>query len=171
MLAEVRHDPDAFRVVYDRYAERITRFFIQRTADRGKSLDLTAETFSRAWFAVGGFRDMAGGSAGPWLFGIARNVLYASVAKGRLETEAMERLGLLRDQEAQAATEPAWLDGLDEALAALSADQRDAVALRVLGDLSYDEAATALGCSPGAARIRVSRALSTLRNALEGGTR
>lgn len=170
LLSEARRDPDAFSVVYDRYAERIARFFVQRTGDRVASLDLTAETFARAWFGLDRFRDLADGSAGPWLFGIARNILYASVAKGRTEREARDRLGLeLLLHESRSEPSDTWLEGLEEAVEALPARQQEAVTLRLIDDLSYEDTAAALGCSPTAARIRVSRALSTLRHALEGG--
>ena len=155
--------------MYDRHAEPIARFFLRRTGDRTASLDLTAETFCQAWFSLARFRDLAEGSAGPWLFGIARNVLRASVAKGRLESQARERLGLRRDEAPEVQPEARWVDGLHEALAVLPEQQRDAVALRILAELPYEQAAAVLGCSPGAARIRVSRALTTLRHALEGG--
>ena len=69
-----------------------------------------------------------------------------------------------------ATPEPGWLDGIEAAFDALPLSQRQAVELRVLADLSYEETAAGLGCSPGAARIRVSRGLTALRNALEGGT-
>lgn len=145
------------------------RFFIRRTGDHDASLDLTAETFARAWFGVAAFRDLAGGSAGPWLFGIARNVLFASVTAGRLESEARSKLGLLSDRGAEEAEPDAsWLTDVDQAVAALPPRQRKAIELRVIADLSYEDTAAALGCSPTAARIRVSRALSALRNAMEG---
>jgi RNA polymerase sigma factor (sigma-70 family) len=169
LLGEARRDPDAFRVLYDRYAERIARFFVRRTGDRGASLDLTAETFARAWFARERFDDLAGGSAGPWLFGIARNVLYASVANRRMERAACDQLGLELQHDSRSEPSETWLEGLEEAVDALPARQRRAIELRLIDDLSYEETAAALGCSPTAARIRVSRALSTLRNALEGG--
>jgi DNA-directed RNA polymerase specialized sigma24 family protein len=72
LVVAARDDPDCFRLLYDRYAERIHRFFFGRTADRETALDLTAETFAQAWMSRDGFRDLAGGSAGPWLFTIAR---------------------------------------------------------------------------------------------------
>ena len=67
---------------------------------------------------------------------------------------------------------PSWLDGFDsdlsEALAELPAEQRQAVALRVVGDLPYRRIASRLDCTPAAARIRVSRGLTRLRARLEG---
>src|SRR3954465_12928389 len=78
-------DPDAFRELYDRYAERVFGYFVRRTGDHDPSLDLTAEAFAQAWIMRRRFRDEAAGSAAPWLFGIARNVLLMSVRRGRLE--------------------------------------------------------------------------------------
>lgn len=60
----------------------------------------------------------------------------------------------------------AWLDGLEDALDDLAPELRRAVGLRVLAELSYDELAEATGTSAGAARVRVHRGLSALRNRL-----
>jgi RNA polymerase sigma factor (sigma-70 family) len=128
--------------------------------------DLTAETFAQAWLARATFRDQAGGSAGPWLFGIARHVLSASVRRGRLERTACTRLGIRERLEREPATaEPdeRWLEGLDEALAELPESQLDAIQLRYVHDLPYEELADALDTTPQAARVRVHRGLSALR--------
>jgi len=75
----------AYRNLYDRYAERIYGYHLRRTRNREAALDLAAETFAQAWLSRGRFRDEAGGSAGPWLFAIARHVVLASVERGRIE--------------------------------------------------------------------------------------
>jgi DNA-directed RNA polymerase specialized sigma24 family protein len=59
-----------------------------------------------------------------------------------------------------------WLDGLDEALEALAPDLREAVELRVVDDLTYDELAARSGTTAGAARVRVHRGLKALRERL-----
>jgi len=103
---------------------------------------------------------------GPWLYGIARNVLLESVRRGRLERAACTKLGVFErlDREpADVEPEVSWLDGLDEAMAELSDGERAAVELRVLHDLDYDSVAAALATSPSAARVRVSRGLAALR--------
>jgi RNA polymerase sigma-70 factor (ECF subfamily) len=166
LLAAARTDPDAFRQLYDRYAERIHGYFSRRTGDREAALDLTAETFAQAWLVRARFRDEADGSAAPWLFGIARNVLLMTLRRGALERRASERLGLLerldRPQPA-AAPDERWADGADELLDSLPAAHRDAVRLRVLDDLDYDAVALRLGTSAPAARVRVHRGLAALR--------
>ena len=173
LLRAAATDARAFRELYDRYAERIHGYHLRRTRDREAALDLAAETFAQAWLSRGRFRDEADGSAGPWLFAIARHVVLASVERGRIERHAMTRLGVLEALDRPAATaEPdsTWLDGLDEAMADLPVGQRAAVELRVVDDLSYEEVGDALGTSPRAARVRVHRGLRALRSLLTNGT-
>lgn len=166
LLAAARSDAHAFRELYDRYAERIHSFHAARTHDREAAVDLTAETFAQAWFSRLRFEDRAGGSAAPWLYAIARHVLIASVRRRRLEHAAGERLGLLSPSDHPAQPSDAWLDGLDDAFRALTPELREAVRLRVLEELPYEDIARAAGTTPGAARVRVHRALATLRNRL-----
>jgi RNA polymerase sigma factor (sigma-70 family) len=173
LIQAARDDPDCFRVLYDRYAERLHRFFCWRTRDHEVALDLTAETFAQAWVSKERFRDLGGGSAGPWLFAIARRVLIATVEQRRLETSAVTKLRIEAPRRSTHAPDPdpLWLDGIDadlaEALAGLPEEQRQAVALRVLGGLPYAVIASRLGCTSTAARIRVSRGLTRLRARLE----
>jgi RNA polymerase sigma factor (sigma-70 family) len=166
LLAAARTDPDAFRELYDRYAERIHGYFVRRCGDRDVAFDLTAETFAQAWLVRARFRDEADGSAAPWLFGIARNVLLMTLRRGALEQRACARLGV-RDRldRPVAATAPdeRWVEGADELLDALPAPQREAVRLRVLEDLDYDAVAMRLGTTAPAARVRVHRGLAALR--------
>jgi RNA polymerase sigma factor (sigma-70 family) len=169
LLAAARTDAHAFRQLYDRYVERIHRFQLGRTRDDDAALDLTAETFAQAWLSRARFEDRANGSAAPWLYAIARNVLVASVRRNRLEQSARERLGILAALDRpQTTPEPndAWLQGLDDAFYELSPDERKAVRLRVIDDLSYDEVGRAAGTTAGAARVRVHRGLTALRERL-----
>jgi RNA polymerase sigma-70 factor (ECF subfamily) len=167
LLVRARTDPTAFRELYERYAPRMHAFHLARSRDPQAALDLTAETFAQAWLARRRFRDEAGGSAGPWLFAIARHVLSASVRRRRIEQSACARLGLLLPREAEAPQpDEAWLEGLDEALAELTEGEHEAIRLRVLGELEYGEVARELRTTPAAARVRVHRGLTKLRNRL-----
>jgi RNA polymerase sigma-70 factor (ECF subfamily) len=168
LLLVSRVDPDAFRVLYERYAVQIHDYHRRCSRDADAAQDLTAETFAQAWLVRARFSDDAGGSAAPWLFGIARNVLLMSVRRRRLEQAARARLGLLGDPAAVAhdSHEPdeTWLEQLDAALAELPDGQRAAIRLRFDRDLAYDEVATALATTPQAARVRVHRALHALHD-------
>src|SRR3954466_5175009 len=83
-----RDDPGAFRELYDRYVRQVHAFHLRRTRDAEVALDLTAETFAQAWLHRRRFRDRAGGLAGPWLYGIARNLLREAVRRRRGELAA-----------------------------------------------------------------------------------
>jgi RNA polymerase sigma-70 factor (ECF subfamily) len=169
LLDAARAAAGPFRELYERHAEGIYGFHLRRSGDRDAAHDLTAETFARAWLLRARFRDELGGSATPWLYGIARNVLLESVRRGELERRACVKLRIFErlDREpASSEPEEAWVDGLDDALEALPAGQRDAIRLRVLDDYDYEAVAATLATTPRAARVRVSRGLASLRSYL-----
>jgi DNA-directed RNA polymerase specialized sigma24 family protein len=78
-----------------------------------------------------------------------------------LTDEALERVEALAGADASARV-------LHEGLAALPADQRDAVLARVLDEQDYAEIATRTRTSESVVRKRVSRGLAGLRARLEG---
>jgi RNA polymerase sigma factor (sigma-70 family) len=170
LLSAAKSDPQAFREIYERYAVWMRSWFQRQTGSEAVALDLTAETFAQAWRGVRRFRDLAEGSAAPWLFGIARNLLRQFHKHNRIETAARARLGLPIDWEGteayDAVDERLHASGLKPALnsavRALPDDQRAALELRVIQQLGYDEISAKLGCSINAARLRVSRALRAL---------
>ncbi len=162
LLAAADTDKAAFRVLYERYADRVHRYHLRRSRDQDAAADLTAETFAQAWCARGSFRDEAEGSAGPWLFAIARNVLLQSVRRMQLEDTARSTLGV-REGGAVVTPDESWLDGVDELLDELPPAQREAIRLRFVDDLAFQGVADRLQISPEGARMRVHRGLASLR--------
>jgi RNA polymerase sigma factor (sigma-70 family) len=164
LIRAAESDPAAFGRLYERHVEAVHAWFDRRLA--WAAADLTAETFARAWLWRRRFDDRRDGTALPWLYGIAANVLRETVRRDRVDTRARERLGLPTDLGAEdfAAVDQRLSprETLARALAALPEDQRRAVQLRVLQDLSYREVAKRLSIRPAAARLRVSRALRRL---------
>jgi RNA polymerase sigma-70 factor (ECF subfamily) len=168
----LRGDAHAFAAFYRRHEDAVLGYFLRRTRQADLAADLTAEAFARALAGRDRF-DPARGDAGAWLFGIAHHLLVSSLEHGRVEDEARRRLGMqplvLGDDDL------ARIERLDHApasaaLAALPADQRNAVAGRVVEELGYEELAARLDCSPGVVRQRVSRGLRALRARLEEET-
>jgi RNA polymerase sigma factor (sigma-70 family) len=166
LIRAAEADASAFGVLYERHALRVYTWSRRRL--EWAASDLTAETFAQAWLGRNRFRDEHGGSALPWLLGIARNLLRETVRHDRVETRARERLGLPVDfaaEEGYAKVDErlsprlalaAALDGLPE-------HEREALELRVVGELPYGEVAEQLAIRPAAARLRVSRALWRLK--------
>lgn len=174
LIREARTDPDAFAVLYERHVRSLHGWLRTRTGDSAVAMDLTAETFARAALGLRRFRDRRGGSAAPWLHGIAANLLRTYYERNRVETAARQRLGVplaswdaLDEVDERARAEslrPALHDALDE----LPAGQRRALELRVVEDRPYGEVAALLGTSEVAARLRVMRALGSLSRKLKG---
>jgi RNA polymerase sigma-70 factor (ECF subfamily) len=158
-------DGAAFGELYERHVLQIYTWCRRRL--EWAASDLTAETFAQAWLARDRFRDDHGGSALPWLLGIARNVLRETIRLDRVETRARERLGLpvdLAAEDGYASVDDRLSPrvALAAALDSLPEHEREALELRVVGELPYDEVAEQLAIRPAAARLRVSRALRRL---------
>lgn len=156
--------------LFARHGEELLGFFARRTHDPQAALDLTGETFGVAWASRRSFRGSDDEAARAWLYGIARNLLHGYVRRGYAERRALARLGvervLLSDESYQRIEDLAGTAVLREALALelprVPAGQREALLLRVVEELSYEEVARRLGVSEQTARARVSRGLATL---------
>jgi RNA polymerase sigma-70 factor (ECF subfamily) len=174
LLRDARQSSAAFRILYDRHAGRIHAFHLRRSRDPGAAIELAAETFAQAWLSRDRYTDHGEGTIAPWLFGIARHVLAASVRRQSLDRVARDRLRL--DFEPVAVeVDSSWLDGIDAdlgaALAELPEGQRRAIELRFLADQAYDDVGRELDCSPEAARVRVHRGLTAIRRRFAGHPR
>jgi RNA polymerase sigma-70 factor (ECF subfamily) len=175
LLAEVPRRPEAIGELYERWAEPVLRFVQRRTDDHALALEVVAETFAQALLHAGRFRDPGDGSAGPWLFGIASNLLHRAWRRNAVDSRARRRLGLRERLEsddhaegtADRLTAAERAPALAAALAALPEAQRRAVTLRVVDGLEYAEIAEALGIAIATARVRVFRGLKALRTALD----
>ena len=165
---------DAFGLLYARHAQTILGYFYRRTRCVDTSADLTAETFAQAFASRRRFRDV-GASGLAWLFTIARRQLSHFIRHEKVADRYRHRLGIaaieLGADDYEAVERLIDLDGdrerLREALTALSTREAEAIRLRVVEELPYREVAESIGCSEGAARVRVSRGLSRLADALE----
>lgn len=150
-----------FAEAAEAHLDDVYGYLVYLTGDRALAEDLTGDTFERALRAWRRF-DPGRGSARTWLCQVAR-----SAALDHFRSEDRRR----RREDAYAAREPAADEGplvaglspdLERALLALSAADREVIALRVLLDLDGPTAARLLGISPTACSTRLSRALERL---------
>ena len=174
LLAAATATPEAFGEFYDRHAEAILAFAYRRTGDAATAADITAEVFAAAFAKRGSFRD-TGTPARAWLYGIARRQLATFVRRKTVADRYRRRFGIadltptadeLERIEALVDLEPLRA-ALRDALHSLPIDQQRALWLRVVDNHSYRHIAGQLGCSEGAARVRVSLGLSRLADLLE----
>ena len=165
--------------LYTEHAERILVFLARRCVDPEVAVDLTAETFAEALASRHRFRGTTDDEALGWLFGIARHQLGTYLRRGKAEQRAVRRLGIrlpaLSADDVARIEELADLREIRDALRRqfdrLSADQREALRLRVIEELPYPEVAQRLDVSEDAARARVSRGLRQLAASVDLTTR
>jgi RNA polymerase sigma factor (sigma-70 family) len=174
LLRAARRDPEAFCRIYERHVLRLRSWLRRETGSIEVANDLTAETFAQALVSLKRFEGHEDEQALAWLYGIARNLLSQYRRRQRVETSARERLHMpLRDyggfDEADELVDAERLaPALEEALAALPAHERAALDLRVIDGLAFDEVAERLAVASPAVRMRITRALRTLRARLAG---
>jgi RNA polymerase sigma-70 factor (ECF subfamily) len=174
LLRASDRDAEAFGLLYDRHARAVLGYLVRRTASAEDAADLAAETFAAAFLARKRYVD-TGAPFVAWLIGIARRELLASLRRQRIADRARRKLGIprleLESEELRRIEELAEIgqlrEQLDKALDRLPSGMARAVSLRVAGELPYAEIARRLGCSEGAARVRVARGLTRLADLME----
>ena len=158
---------DEFEQLYEAEAPGLFSFLAYRTGDRVLAQDLLADAFEHALRARRRF-DRRRGSHKTWLYAIALNLLRDHARRAAAERRAIERLEqapvALTDRRLAAVIQR---DELAAALAGLSDEEREAIALRFGADLTVPEMAAALGEKLTTVEGRVYRALRKLRTALE----
>jgi RNA polymerase sigma factor (sigma-70 family) len=156
---------DDFERLYAAHAEPLLGFLVYRVGDRTLAEDVVADTFERVLRTRVRF-DPRKSSEKTWLYTIAVNLLRDRSRRAGTEARALER-----------AVEPVGggrtgvelVDDRDElrhALESLSAEEREAVALRFGGDLSVPEIARVTGQSRSTVHGRVYRGLEKMRGKL-----
>ena len=160
-------DPAAFGTIFERHATTVYNYCFRRTGNWAQAEELTAIVFLEAWrrrTQVQLERD----EAIPWLLGVATNVLRNLRRSQRRHRAALERLP--RERVADfAADVDARLDDERQMRATLRAldklprSDQDVLALCVWEELTYEQAALALGIPVGTVRSRLSRARARLR--------
>jgi RNA polymerase sigma-70 factor (ECF subfamily) len=170
--AGAREDSGAaaeFERLYRANVAAVTAYFARRSADPHVVADLTADTFVTAITGFGSF-DPGKGTARSWIFGIARHIYAAHCETYGRQQDRLLRLAGRRDLES---------DQLEELLERIDAERagrdlitglgllpdadRALVELVDLAGLRPKEAATVLGLTPGAVRMRLMRARARLR--------
>jgi RNA polymerase sigma factor (sigma-70 family) len=158
-----------FEEIYRCNVGLVTAYFARRCLEPQEVADLTSETIVRAAGSFHAF-DPGRGSARGWLFGIAAHVWARHCAQVASSRDAIVRLSGYRALEASEIDElAAKIDAqragreLLERCSMLSANERAAIELVDLAELTPKEAAAALGVPRGVLRMRLSRARARLR--------
>jgi RNA polymerase sigma factor (sigma-70 family) len=172
VIAQSRHDPERFATLFRRHAPAIMRYVLRRLG-RDQADDIVAETFLIA-FRHRERYEPTRRDARPWLFGIATNLVRRHRRDEIRMLRALARTGVdpvvesFADQVDDRVSRDSVRPPLAAAIAGLPAAQRDVLLLVTWAQLTYDQAAEALGVPAGTVRSRMNRVRKRLRRALGG---
>lgn len=171
IVAMALDDRGYFRLLYQRYADRIYWYATARTGSETVADDVVSEAMLAALENLERW-DPARGTFAAWLFVIAqRKVVDQQRAYQRIR-RLVARIQHFREPQAA----PDMLDhvldqeralGVQEALDQLPRRDREVIALRFAAGLSGEEIAAVLEISHAAARKRLSRAQQRLARQME----
>jgi RNA polymerase sigma-70 factor (ECF subfamily) len=165
-------DERAYELLVIKYQRRIERLIGRMVRDVDLVPDLTQETFVRAWRALHQFRGDS--QFYTWLYRIGVNTAKKSlmglkrdpvVTESALHSSDDDNETSLRQNELMSESTPETELAAREIAAAVNAavealpdDLREAITLREIEGLSYEEIAEAMDCPVGTVRSRIFRA-------------
>lgn len=173
LVARVKQgDVRAFEMLVVKYQRRIERLIGRMVRDSNLVQDIAQETFIRAYRALPQFR---GDSAFyTWLYRIAVNSAKKALSDLKRDPLVLESSRVLNDEgEETSRVENELSDGetpegllaskeiaaaVNSAIEALSEDLRQAITLREIEGLSYEEISEVMNCPIGTVRSRIFRA-------------
>jgi RNA polymerase sigma-70 factor, ECF subfamily len=173
VAAMIQGDRNAFGELYRRRRPDVYRFAAHMTGDPAAAEDVTQDVFLAVIHEA---RRYQPGRAAvvSWLLGIARNHARRRLSKDRtlnpLVDAPADEMSISPDPVAGLERERRIAE-LREALRTLPVAYREAVVLCDLQELSYADAAAALGCALGTVRSRLHRGRAMLGSRLRGEER
>jgi RNA polymerase sigma-70 factor (ECF subfamily) len=164
-------DEEAFATLYRRRQTAIYRFALHMSGREDVAEEVTQEVFLSLIREPGRF-DESKGALSAFLFGIARNFVLRHLERGR-RTVTMEEEGtpepVAADTDLLAnLTREETIDTVRQAVITLPSVYREAVVLCDLEEMSYSDAAGALGVPVGTVRSRLNRGRGMLLEKLRG---
>ena len=175
-----RGDKHAFELLVSKYQRKLARLLSRFIRDSTEVEDVTQEAFIKAYRALPTFR---GDSAFyTWLYRIAVNTAKKTLVELKRDPLITESARASRDDDDETSrTENELSDGetpeavlaskeiastVNAAIEALSDDLRQAITLREIEGLSYEEIADLMNCPIGTVRSRIFRAREAIAQRL-----
>ena len=160
-------DQRAATRLVERHADSVARFVSSLGAQHVVD-DVVQDTFVRAFASIDGFRGDS--SLRTWLFTIARRLVLDQRRADRRRGEQVQ----VRDDDVRTDFDPLDAVVADEtearmrdAVARLTATQREVFVLRVSEGMSYREIADGVGTTEGAARVHYHNAMRAIKEFLD----
>lgn len=157
-----------FETLYQDYSGPIYQLALRLLRNQEAAIDAVQETFAKAFAARQDFRGQAKPST--WLFRIAYNLCLSKLREkdsGAQGVEILEQPDSAETRPEPAAERSELGSALRLALEGLEEEERRLLCLLMEENLSYDDLASVLRCSPEALRMRICRARRKLKTLLE----
>ena len=163
LIAKARRgDVEAYNVLVSRWEKRVFNYLLRLVSNREDALDVSQETFLKAYQNLRKLDDPARFSA--WLFRIAHNEAFSLLRRRKPETELV---GEPRPRNTDGRLLPVELSlAVESALVRLNEDQRAAVLLKVYQGFKFEEMAEILECPVSTVKSRLYTALNLLKTTL-----
>ncbi len=168
-------DSDAWVTMTRMYGSQIGRMVCRHSHLRAEAEDLTQELFLRVYLNLGSFR-AASGNLAHWLRRVGRNLIIDHIRRNRrrwtvLATNEIEAMNLPCEriptpERKCLASESSH--SLHQALDLLPAMLKQALVMKYLEEMSYEEMSCKLGLPRGTVKSRVSRARARVTDHLSG---
>ena len=163
-------DADAFDGLYRKLAPTLMGYLLRLTRNRARAEDLLQITFTKVHRARGSY--LRGAPVLPWVIAIARRSFLDERRAAAVRNEDLSADGSLPEPRPETPAVPTEMsDALEMALQKLPESYREANELTKITGLSIQEAATVLGTTETAVKLRVHRCYNQLRKDLESFTR
>jgi RNA polymerase sigma-70 factor, ECF subfamily len=163
-------DHNAFAVLVDEHQRYVYNLALRVVKDENEALDLTQETFVRAWTALPNFKGQS--QFRTWLYRIVTNLCYNRLPNLRrslndLGDDVMEDIPETKfNAPADEFESSETRRHLHQAISQLDEQYRLLVTMRYQNELSYEEIAASLNLPLGTVKTGIFRAKAKLRNAL-----
>ena len=167
ILRSRRGDVEAFNVLVSRWERRVYNYLLRQLKGREDALDLTQETFLKAYQNLGRLQELE--RFPQWLFRIAHNEAISLFRRNKRlvddEVPEVSEGGSVRV--AGSAVYPAELSlAVERALDLLTAEQRETVVLKVYHGFKFDEVAEIVSCPVSTVKSRLYSAFEALKGTL-----
>lgn len=163
-------DQDAFASLVDAHQRYVYNLALRVVKDENEALDLTQETFVRAWTALPNFKGQS--QFRTWLYRIATNLCYNRLPNLRrslndLGDDVMENIPEPHfNSPASEFESNETRQHLNEAIQNMDANYQLLITLRYQNELSYEEIASTLNLPLGTVKTGIFRAKEQLRKSL-----
>jgi RNA polymerase sigma-70 factor (ECF subfamily) len=156
---------EAFNLLVSRWEKRVYNYLLRITSNREDALDLTQDVFLKAYQNLRKLDDPS--RFAPWLYRIAHNEAYSMFRKRRPEADAADlepeatETGIILGGSAVFPVELSL--AVAGALERLSAEQREAVILKIYHGFKFEEMAEILACPVSTVKSRLYAAFEILK--------